>query len=85
MLGRVKRWVLAVLAMLARKERAARGSVRLRSRRQEAALLTRPARGALVMASGRRASARFARFDRASGGSNKGLDEESKEEKQKSA
>ena len=61
--------------------RAARGSVRLRSRRQAAALLTRPARGALLMASGRRASARFARFDHASGGSNKGLAEESKKEK----
>ena len=33
-LGRVKRWVLAVLAMLAREERAARGSARLRSRRK---------------------------------------------------
>ena len=57
MLERVKRWVLAVLAMLAREERAARGSARLRSRRpKRAALLTRSARRGVLEVSGRRAS-----------------------------
>lgn len=67
-LGRVKRWVLAVLAMLARPStvigspplsawRAARGSVRLRSRRvKDATLLTRPVRHSRRKASGREAS-----------------------------
>ena len=45
MLGRLKGWLLGVLAMLARVDRAARGSARLRCRRKGAAPLTRPARG----------------------------------------
>jgi hypothetical protein len=75
-LERVKRWVLAVLAMLARKGRAARGSARLRSRRvKDAALLTRSARRSLLRGSGRSTSLRFST---ACGASNKARGLESK-------
>jgi hypothetical protein len=81
-LGRVKRWVLAVLTMLAREERAARGSVRLRSRRQEAALLTRPALPWSSESVGTKGVPQ--KFDAACGASNKGLGAASKASKQAS-
>ena len=44
MLGRFKGWLFGVLAMLARRSRAVRGSARLRCRRKGAAPLTHPVR-----------------------------------------